>query len=598
MSELASVWLDKIKSANRYYDNWSKKFKTDALEKYYEGFQWADSESDSYIINLFYSTIETKMPSLVFQNPTFRVTPKPQDLLNDPEGAFSISSNLEDIINDLIREEKLAFSDEVEAAILDAWFRYGIIEVGYSTDWIDNPNAGRPVIKSDYSNYYDSQKNVLRQPAKLPTNERVYVRYIPAKTFRVSTIDHRFLHRCNWCGYYEFIRLEDLLANPKFRKIDRVQYAGFRSEEFFPDDYEERGDLIRSGDYVLIWKIWDNRNHKRYLISDVHQEVLSEDSFDFLPFSELRFKKRLREFYPVPPSFNWISPQNEINEAREANRNHRRRFRRHFWAQEGAVDKDELQKVINGPDGTIITVSRPDSIGAIQTAELGASAAIAMNVTKDDFNIISGTTSEQRGESDRTTATQASITNQRATIRESRERLQVANFMVRIAKLMIETVRTKFVNTMYVGTNVTNENLKSDYNLPKEINPISDLGQQGFDYNVNISVESMSPVTNEEEKKKLIEFMVLLKQFPEYSMNPLIIREIAFRVGYKNERIIKEFQQFAQLQLMGQVEQGMANLQGQQGQGGNMANNQLKQMTPPTMEQTQNQLAGQGVPVQ
>jgi hypothetical protein len=57
-------WADRISSANRYFKDWSDRFKCDALERYYEGDQWRGKKDyqnlnyNPYTLNLFYSTIK------------------------------------------------------------------------------------------------------------------------------------------------------------------------------------------------------------------------------------------------------------------------------------------------------------------------------------------------------------------------------------------------------------------------------------------------------------------------------------------------------------------------------------------------------------
>src|SRR5438128_211139 len=60
---------------------------------------------------------------------------------------------------------------------------------------------------------------------EIPQNERVYFKHVPAKTFRIGGLDHKYLSRCGWCGYYEFIDKDDLLSLPKLMNEDRISGA-------------------------------------------------------------------------------------------------------------------------------------------------------------------------------------------------------------------------------------------------------------------------------------------------------------------------------------------------------------------------------------
>jgi hypothetical protein len=52
------------------------------------------------------------------------------------------------------------------------------------------------------------------------------------------------------------------------------------------------------------------------------------------------------------------------------------------------------------------------------------------------------------------------------------------------------------------------------------------------------------------EKASFIEFLSLVTQFPAIAMSPTLVRETAYRCGYKNERVIREYQKMAMLALM------------------------------------------------
>ena len=602
MNERASKWLERINSADKIYKKWEERYAIKALEAYIEGFQWAETSADynPYVLNLFEATIETKMPSLLFTNPRYSIVPKPKSLQTNPEGAFEVAANLEDTLNYWVSDEENNFADECQAAILDAWTRFGILEIGYSADWIDNPRAQRPLIRSDYTTDTTSSRNSFITPEKIPVNERVYARHIPAENFRISTVDRKYLNNCDWCGYWEFIRLADLQATPQINnKLKNLGYTSAHSTEFSELQFYDSNtqDISSTGDYIKIWKIWDLRAKKKYIISDPHIEILHEKRFYFFPFVDIRFKKPIKGYYPRPVVFNWLSPQNEVNEVREQHRTHRRRFKRMYTLRKNSADFDEVAKVINGPDGGIVETGIDNAIMPIPNADLGASASIALQTSYSDFSIVSATTPEQRLTADRITATQATLVNEQAGIRESAEKIKVANFMNRVAKKILTVVRNEFVNSYVVPVDYRREeefgNDIIDRTEVKTIQPLTDLGDNQFDFDVNVAIETMSPVTNQEEMKKFLSFLAILKQYPEMSMSPILVRELASRVGYRNERVIKEFQRMSQLAMIGQVSQGMQNME-----GANMAQNTVAQMTPPNNEEVTNQLREQGIPIQ
>jgi hypothetical protein len=126
----------------------------------------------------------------------------------------------------------------------------------------------------------------------------------------------------------------------------------------------------------------------------------------------------------------------------------------------------------------------------------------------------------------------------------------------------------------------------------KLLNP-ADL-DDGYEFKLLVDVSSTSPAQNEVEKTKFIEFISILKNFPQLAMSPLLIREAAYKVGYRNERVIREMQNAALLQMM--AAQGGGGPQGASPEGGGGTGEMQRiseQQTPPTQDDINNQLNNQ-----
>ncbi len=593
--DLEKSWRTKIEQSESLFKRWLEKYRPDLLEKYYEGFQYANMEDGPYVFNLFYSTIETKMPILIFDNPKFTIEPRPKSVFTDPDAAFQIAVNLEDAINDFATDAKNLFQEEMEGAVHDGWFYFGIAECGYSANWVDNPNVPKPFHDSDFNRNIDSSKVKKDKSGKIPANERAYIKHIPAENFRISAENSKYLHRADWVGYWDWYRLKDLKSNTELdlSGIPEVGINQLESGEIRTSETDENKRMRALDDYVKVWKIWSRRDKMKYYFIEDYGKLIFQVPYRIFPFEDFRFRKPKKGFYPLPVTFNWVSPQNEANEVREANKMHRRRFKRVYTLLSGAADFDEVQKLITGPDGTVIEINRADGIRPIENANLGSSNDQSLVTSKNDFDIESGTTAEQRGEeADRVTATQANISNQRASIRESREKVVVANFECRVARKLLKIMQMEFVNPIVVADKPQEQFLGdiSNVRTARSIDPLTDLGDEDYEYNINISIESTSPVANEEEKRNFLEFISLLNQFPQFSISPILVRELAFRTGYRNERVIQEFQKMAQLQLLGIINQGVQGLAAQGIDGSQIAQNIIASQTPPDAEEVRQQI--------
>src|SRR5581483_6617480 len=246
--------------------------------------------------------------------------------------------------------------------------------------------------------------------------------------------------------------IEDIIANPNLKNTDRIVWSGVRSTDFVETDFSNttNSDVEATGDLVKIWKIWDNRRKEKHIFLHPQNLTLSTTKFTRLPLFGLRFHPLRKGWLPLPPVFNWKSPQDEYNDAREQARNHRKRFIRKFlYAASAFVSEEEIDKLLNGGDGSFAACSDINSVqGAVKpvdNADLGVASSQGMAVSKDDFNTVSATPSERQGggEGNRTTATQANIVNQWATVRDSRARIQVAKWLSDIGEEILLTAEEK-----------------------------------------------------------------------------------------------------------------------------------------------------------
>lgn len=599
-----NIWKDRISDAERYYKEWAHLFKCNTLEAYMEGFQYAGQRQldyNPYVINKIYETLEIKVAQFVPTFPKFTVTAKPSASEYDPETAYMSGQIKEDTLNTIINNDKQHFADEVESAYRDSFFRFGVLEVGYAADWILNPNAPKPLLKGQTDKNITSKQRfqIKQEPAELPANERIYIKHVRAKRFRVGGIDHRYLDRCTWVGYYDFIDKDDLLSLKGVMNRDKINTA--RTSDGESNVEMDKSDSnIRIKGALKIWRLWDLRAGLQLLVLDSPCITVFQRKFKRLPLFDIRHNKRSQTdgFYPVPPVFQWISPQDEINEIREQLRNHRRRFIRKFQVLEGSMDDPEIEKFETGPDGCIIKVKRENAITPIQNADLGAALSQSVVLSSDDLNKISATSSEARGQADRTTATQAQIVDRRSGLRENKDRDRVTAWLCKVAREILLTAKDKIALGIWVEMNsAEGENFLGEV---QEQNTIykwitSEDLSDNYDFRTIVDLTSMSEDEMQAEADKMIKYLQILAQFPMVAFSPILVREIAYRVGYRNDKVIKEFQKMALLQELGRMNQLQAALgpASPNGQPGNQPQALQAQMQQPGMEQLKNQLTQQ-----
>lgn len=592
-SEIAEKWIGRWTSADRVYDAWCHRFKVPVLYQYYEGFQHLveqDENNRPYVINLVYATIESKLPNLIFENPSFVLRPHPYGEEFDYDKSIPLTQTKEDALNYIVGREAFGFTDKLELAVLDAFFGFGVIETMYSKERIYNPNLN------------DANEDPL---------EDLYCKQIPFDTFRVSAGANWDLSTGKWWGYYEYVPYQQLRKYIKEGKITKPpqdqteDYMDFASLPVVDGQVvvgEKMMDFPPNG-CLKVLHIEDFETGKRLLICPDNAEggdrLLEVEDFTTSAFSILRITKRRRGWYPLPPAFNWLDPQDEINDIRQTQKIHRKRFSRKYGVMENTLDPDEKDKLLFGPDGTVITFKRPvnEAFQPITDAPLDTANDESLRVSYSDFDRVSGGTSNLEPAPDRETATASSITNQRAQVRESKEVTRVANFLCSFARNTLRALK-EVPKSFWVPTRVP-EGLMSE--LQNNNRTWKKLGGKDFkkeDYDVDIQISSISPVYQAEDKKTFLEFLAVITQYEILSISPALLREAAYRIGYKNSAVLNEFQQLAQLAMIGKIAQAKgAAQQATQGipqgpQPGQLEQAQVASSTPPSMENIRNMLFG------
>ena len=295
-----------------------------------------------------------------------------------------------------------------------------------------------------------------------------------------------------------------------------------------------------------------------------------------------------QDFYPIPPAFQWRGPQQEINESRQQMRNFRRRAIRRYGYKKGSVNQEEIDKFITAQDGEIIEFNTVDPRGnsaivPIQNAELGPSAVEGLIVGKDDFNLVAANSSELRGTQDRETATAAKISAVKEQAREAVESLDFKTFLLGAGREAMLQMQENFAIGVWIR-------LTTDPILPEfdpsnyDPNAIQELEFQkpvyqfitsgelddGNDFELRLDISDATPMQAQEELNKMVTFFTLVQQFPQIALSPELIREVAFRSGYRNEKIIAEMQKNAILHLINQIQRGPQKGGRSQRQGQNL----------------------------
>lgn len=565
-------WQKRVIESDKVYKKWDEQYRTDQLEDFYYGIgHWKTSEQGGeadmrYTINLFYSTIETRLPTMMYFNPAVIIEPRP-GRANDPGSmADERAKLLEDTANTLISAEDVGFFDATNLAIRESFFRFGIVEVGYTADWVDNPDAGKPILKEDSDDPMEDDEGPIMAPEKVigKGGESVYCRWIPAHQFRSSVRSDNIMRRNDWLGYSEWVYKEDLKKHPVWgKKVVGMRSTGMMRGEDEKGLTEEEREA-KAG-MIKIWKIWDLRAKVRKIFPDTGDVFFEENKpFDNLPLSMLGFHPIFGELLPLPPSYNWVSAQRELNEIREMQRVHRKRATRRYLVRSGVLEQTEIDKLEGGGDGVYAISADIDAIKPVPDAPLDR--AITINAgpqAKEDFREVSGIGGEQRSVAEAETATQAGIIDVNAKVREGFSRATVERFLSSVVKNILLTLRDNASLPFWIKTNVDKtspfaaQEVLSVFGAWKQIQA-STLGD--FDFDVKVDLAENAFVNEDLKRNQWTQVLGMLANpgllLVLTNSEVILKRTLAF-YGIRSSRDIEEFKAAAG-QVLGLMQQGAA----------------------------------------
>jgi hypothetical protein len=590
--ERVAEWQGRIDSANKVYKKWEEKYHCKDLEQYYLGHQWSPEEEHDergnrrYTINLVFPTIETQLPSQLFYHPTYSI--RPEATLSDDPGEFAEArAQLQEMtLNAMVRDRRLHFKAETARALMESKFRFGMIEVGYSGNYSDNPDVGKPMLNEKDEEMRDSSGAAVLQPEQILRSEALYFKRIPACQFRVSVKAHNELERCDWVGYYEWQYPSDIKKNRRYRNTTGLKATGKLADENSASSYADADQENELRNMCKVWKIWDLRTKVRRDFTDGNEKFLLEEPMDewedgrpVVPFAPLVPLPINDEFYPLPVVYNWMSPQDELNETREMQKVHRRRFKRKFQMRDGGLIEGEMEKWETGGDGTIIKTALDQPIQPIQDAPLDPAIVRNIPLSKEDFREISGVSGEQRGIADADTATQANIISVESKIRETKAKDQIADWLGVIGTLALYFLRKRMTMPMWIQMNVD----PSSPLAQLEVVRVGQLYQQiqaedldGVVTSITVDVESLAPINETAERQDFIQMLQIVGdpvRGPMILANETLLRKLCRTFHITSEKEIVSLRDFGvqALQMMMMAQQAQSGGGGAPSQGGQAA---------------------------
>lgn len=577
------LWLKRIQAADKEKEKWESRYEVARCREYWCGLQRDDpgtGDNRKAQVNRILPTIRSRIPSLYFYYPFARVVASPAK--SDTAGATidDKAQLIQDTANSLLRDPRCGLKDQTFLALKEAHWAFGCVEVGYSADFIDNPSlkdTAPPLQEEEQTEGVESYKKVIKE-------EWFWTRRIPPRQVMVSSPERTVVEENDWVGYWEYQNLEDVKKATAYSNTSGLKSSG--------GDKTKEDDTDTAAQDVKIFKVWDLRAKKRYVLAEGHDKMLLKADFERLPLFFLRFELEPDRFRPIPPIYNLLGVQDEYNDSREFLRIQRKtRVPRFVVLRDGVLPSEVEKFEANDPNTWIFREnnSTENVISPVMQPALSDSALQSLTLSRQEFDELSGVGAESRQQAGSGTATQAAIMNQRQTIQDSFDRYTVANWLGQIIRELVLLAIDKMTLPRWIQVNSDQyspefmQDAQVIAGLHKEIT-LQNLQDAHDDmrWDVTVDIESLSPVSEQEKQGQWMQALNLISNpavAPLLAMSePLLKRTLDLNgiKSAKDQGAIREAlaqkakmeMAMAQQQGMGGGPPGVAPMPGQPGPAG------------------------------
>lgn len=553
-------------------------------------------------IEMVASAVRAAIPSLLYSNPKWTLTPKKPIIKDGRDISWERASVQESWLDEVWRES--VGNKHVRTCILAAFANIGSIMFGYLPDFMDDELRGEfefdedgnlipdgetadgkqlwKLAKGEYWKdengdiYFDSDDMPTLHPGTLQ-HERFFVDWVPAENLLFDPEGGNAFETHRWCVLESTVPLKQVKGDPRFpaslrRRIQATGRVGDPANddttraapELAPDNATSDPVLAVNNDEarVRLFDIYDFENNEWLVLADTVTDGESgEDRNDMFllrrpippgyekgPLRFLKFNEDLGKWYPKTDVEGMAKVELEYNITRSQMMTHRNQSRTRYletknagFAGDDGADV-ERQKFANGASGTVIQVKDPNGIQPLRKDNLDGSFFQAIPNIRLDFNDISGIAGDTTL-AGVDTATQASLLSSAADVKNNDRRdNQVQTLLAELGAGLLRCAQANALQTRYVRVETP------DGEHPFEFKPVSPEDLQG-EFEVGVVMGSTQP-QNSAARVALYEKIVLIfSQNPIIGAAPTLMKRMFEAIDIQDDTLIQELQAIGQSQV-------------------------------------------------
>lgn len=452
------IWLSRLENALRWRQNyWNGDRQWNRAYDMFRGIHWRDRDEstagpssdelrDRITVNKTQSAILNIVPFLMTSHPEF------QGKARKPSKTVSVKLqtaklNYEYKQRDMHKQVKRAVYDGTTCG-------HGICKIGYVFEIDEALSKTEGAL--NYEGYIKE--------------DRPYVKRVSPFYFLIDpTASESNLETARWCAEIYFKTERDILANDRYSASVRTKIKnGFYSLDFkrstigvnatdqpilsnLSNDTDD--PMLPESMLGMLFEVWDKKYKKYYVFGKGVPEPLIEkpwpyDYIDNFPYVKFDYVSIPDEMYGIGIPYQIEDQQFELNRNRTYAFNHRRRFSARKYEALQNVDEVELNKLIEGEDGTIIRVQQIGSVSPIPDAPMPQDVQLVEGMINADIQDATGLDSLLQGRDlpSRTTSGEVSTRTSLFRLKLDDRVEQVDDFVLKIATQVLQHIKANFTS--------------------------------------------------------------------------------------------------------------------------------------------------------
>lgn len=577
-------WVTRASRARTMRADWASKFQVEKSERFFLG----DQDTDT-VYNHFAATLKTSRPNLFFQMPKFYLRPRPRKVGPITERTAAIG---EGVLESVARQDD-HLEVEGNLAVLQAYFRVGVLKVCYDPHLEPNPNAGRPIYVTREGEPVVDEAGAavvqtdplsgqpLREPDEVLTDEVYRWRWVDAANLLLPDDGPNPLH-WSWIGEDITVSLDEAKQDTRFPKDVRtrlqanVSRRDRRSGTVTPrrgDDDEELFQYTEIYDVrekrLLIWA--DSQDREDFLVDEPIPSWIEDHPYAVLVLGDPILGPDPSP-WPKPVVRDWLAPQVEYNIRRQQINEGCKRAARKGVFEEGAFDDvDEAVKLMQSPND--MEWAKVIDVGKVKVLEV---PALSADIWKDvpalmnDWRIITGQTGARLASPDAGTATEATFVERAANLRDADLQKGVIRWLAEAGRKMFQCIKETLTLEVWTELRELNDQEFVDYAqrvlgldpamltyLPglkdlykdqygaRKWMPVTRT-QLTFEADVTVVPGSTRPRNLEGERRAWLEFLKVLGAAPQLALSRELLRYTARMFEVEDARMLDELTALAE----------------------------------------------------